>query len=143
MVADDILEFAEDLKEIKILDEQGAVMLSSNNYQYFFEASWIHKYNGKFYFSYSMQESNFIFYAIGDKPYGAFTYKGRIFNPFAGRNLNHSIYQLDNEWYLFYHDSIFLTSIQDLRNIKCIKIDYMKNGKIVTIDSYGIRRVAE
>ncbi len=143
MFADDILELAEDLKEIKILDEQGAVMLSSNNYKSFFEASWIHKYNGKFYFSYSIQDSNFIFYAIGDSPYGSFTYKGRIFNPFAGRAVYHSIYEVDNEWYLFCHNSTFLNPIQDLRNINLTKIDYMKNGKIVTIDSYGIRRINE
>lgn len=83
ILADDILEFTEDLKKNKILDKKELLycfqIISS-----FFEYSWIHKYDGKFHFSYSIQESNFIFYAIGDSSYGSFTYKGRIFNPFTG-----------------------------------------------------------
>ncbi len=42
-------QFAEEPKEIKILDENGEVLLAKDNEHHFFEASWMHKYNGKYY----------------------------------------------------------------------------------------------
>ena len=138
ILKENILEFAE-LKEIKILDEKGAVLLSVNQ-KHFFKSSWVHMYNGKFYFSYSTGESKFIFYATGDNPYGPFTYQGRILNPFAGHTFHHSIREINNEWYLFYDNSSLSKGI-NLRSVKVAKIDYTDNGKIIIIDPYGVRRL--
>ena len=44
----------------------------------FFEASWMHKYNGTYYFSYSTGDTHFIMYATGTSPYGPFTIRGKI-----------------------------------------------------------------
>jgi hypothetical protein len=91
LLADDMKEFAEEPKEIKILDENGEEILAGDNKRRFFEASWVHKYNGKYYFSYSTGDTHFICYAIGDNPYGPFTNQGIILKPVIGWTSHHSI----------------------------------------------------
>ncbi|GAA6764748.1 glycoside hydrolase family 43 protein [Flavobacterium sp. CGRL1] len=143
LLRDDMLELAEEPKEIKILDEKGEILLAGDNNRRFFEASWVHKYNGKYYFSYSTGDTHFICYAIGDNPYGPFTYQGRILNPVVGWTSHHSICEVENEWYLFYHDSSLSKGVTHLRSMKVTKIDYLQDGSIVTIDPYGIRRLID
>ncbi|WP_035647545.1 glycoside hydrolase family 43 protein [Flavobacterium sp. ASV13] len=137
LLSDDMKEFAEEPKEIKILDENGNALLAGDNDRRFFEASWVHKYNGKYYFSYSTGDTHFICYAIGDNPYGPFVYKGRILNPVVGWTSHHSICEIENEWYLFYHDSSLSKGVTHLRSIKVTKIEYNEDGSIVTIDPYN------
>ncbi len=141
LLRDDMLEFAEEPKEIKILDENGNEILAGDNDRRFFEASWVHKYNGKYYFSYSTGDTHFICYGIGDNPYGPFTYQGRILNPVLGWTSHHSICEVEGEWYLFYHDSSLSKGVTHLRSMKVTKIDYLEDGSIITIDPYGIRRL--
>jgi len=143
LLTQDMLAFAEEPKEIQIFDENGKVILAGNNEKRFFEASWVHKYNGKYYFSYSTGDTHFICYATGDSPYGPFTYQGRILNPVVGWTSHHSICKVDDEWYLFYHDSSLSKGITHLRSMKVTKIDYLEDGTIVTIDPYGIRRMMD
>lgn len=143
LLRDDMLEFAEEPKEIKILDENGNEILAGDNDRRFFEASWLHKYNEKYYFSYSTGDTHFICYAIGDNPYGPFTYQGRILNPVVGWTSHHSICEVEGEWYLFYHDSSLSKGVTHLRSMKVTKIDYLEDGSIVTIDPYGIRRLID
>jgi len=140
LLTDDMLQFAEEPKEIKILDKNGKVLLAGDNDRRFFEASWVHKYNDKYYFSYSTGDTHFICYAIGDSPYGPFTYQGRILNPVVGWTSHHSICKVEDEWYLFYHDSSLSKGVTHLRSMKVTKIAYLEDGSIVTIDPYGIRR---
>ncbi|MEO6232574.1 MAG: family 43 glycosylhydrolase, partial [Ferruginibacter sp.] len=70
----DLLEFDEAPKDLLILDENGKQLLQGDNDRRFFEASWMHKYKGKYYFSYSTGDTHYICYAMGDNPYGPFTY---------------------------------------------------------------------
>ena len=135
-MTDNMLEFAEEPKEIKILDECGNPLLEGDNKRRFFEASWVHKYNGKYYFSYSTGDTHFICYAIGDSPYGPFTYKGIILNPVVGWTSHHSICEVEGKWYLFYHDSSLSKGVTHLRSIKCNEITYDKNGLINTLSPY-------
>ncbi|MFD2943429.1 glycoside hydrolase family 43 protein [Flavobacterium notoginsengisoli] len=143
LLRDDMLEFAEEPKEIKILDENGNEILAGDNDRRFFEASWVHKYKEKYYFSYSTGDTHFICYAIGDNPYGPFTYQGRILNPVVGWTSHHSICEVEGEWYLFYHDSSLSKGVTHLRSMKVTKIDYLEDGSIITIDPYGIRRLLD
>ncbi|WP_125721736.1 glycoside hydrolase family 43 protein [Flavobacterium ustbae] len=140
---EDMLEFDEEPKEIKILDENGNELLAGDNDRRFFEASWVHKYSGKYYFSYSTGDTHFICYGIGDNPYGPFTYQGRILNPVVGWTSHHSICEVEGEWYLFYHDSSLSKGVTHLRSMKVTKIDYLEDGSIITIDPYGIRRLID
>lgn len=135
-LTEDMLEFAEPVREIVITDEQGQPLLSGDTDRRFFEASWMHKYKGKYYFSYSTGDTHFLCYAIGDNPYGPFQYAGRILEPVVGWTSHHSICAYNNEWYLFYHDSILSKGITHLRNIKVAKLEYDEEGKIVTMKPY-------
>jgi len=137
LLTDDMKEFSEEPKEIKILDENGKVLLAGDNNRRFFEASWMHKYNGKYYFSYSTGDTHFICYATGDNPYGPFTYQGRILNPVIGWTSHHSICEVEGKWYLFYHDSSLSKGVTHLRSVKVTEITYNEDGSIVTINPYN------
>lgn len=136
MLSDDIKQFAETVKEIIITDENGNLLLAGDNDRRFFEASWMHKYNGKYYFSYSTGDTHFICYAIGDNPYGPFMYQGKILNPVVGWTSHHSICAFNGKWYLFYHDSSLSKGITHLRSVKITEITYDENGKINMLEPY-------
>ncbi|MEL0454703.1 glycoside hydrolase family 43 protein [Flavobacteriaceae bacterium SZ-1-7] len=136
-LTDDLFKFSEEVKEVKIVDEHGNLLLEGDNERRFFEASWMHKYKGKYYFSYSTGDTHFICYAIGDNPYGPFTYTGRILNPVVGWTSHHSICEVEGKWYLFYHDSSLSKGVTHLRSIKVAEISYNDDGTINTIDPYA------
>jgi hypothetical protein len=136
MLTDNMLQFAETVREIIILDEAGNTLLAEDNDRRFFEASWMHKYNGKYYFSYSTGDTHYLCYAIGDNPYGPFIYTGRILNPVVGWTSHHSICEFEGKWYLFYHDSSLSKGVTHLRSIKMAEIKYDDEGKIITLNPY-------
>lgn len=136
LLTDDLLEFAEEPKDVVILDENGTPLLQGDNDRRFFEAPWVHKYNGKYYFSYATGDTHFICYAVGDNPYGPFTYKGKILNPVVGWTSHHSIIEFQEKWYLFYHDSVLSEGVTHLRSMKCTELTHDESGNIITIDPY-------
>ena len=137
-MSDNLLEFAETPKELEILDDKGNLLLSGDNDRRFFEAAWLHKHNGKYYFSYSTGDTHFICYAIGDNPYGPFIYTGRILNPVVGWTSHHSVCEIDGKTYLFYHDSSLSKGITHLRSVKVAEIKYRPDGSIVTLEPYKL-----
>tara|TARA_B110000003_G_scaffold83922_1_gene85867 strand:+ start:385 stop:1419 length:1035 start_codon:yes stop_codon:yes gene_type:complete len=136
-MTDDLYQFSEQPKEIKILDEYGNLLLAGDNDRRFFEAAWLHKRQEKYYFSYSTGDTHFICYATGDSPYGPFTYQGKILNPVVGWTSHHSICSVKGKDYLFYHDSSLSEGVTHLRSIKMTEIKYRDDGTIVTINPYG------
>ena len=137
-LSENLLEFAEAPKDVLIVDEDGKPLLSGDKDRRFFEASWVHKYNNKYYFSYSTGDTHYICYAISDNPYGPFTYAGRILEPVVGWTSHHSICSFGGKWYLFYHDSVLSKGITHLRSIKVTELLHDENGKIHTIHPYKI-----
>ncbi len=135
-LADNMISFAEPVREVDILDENGKPISSLDHDRRFFEASWLHKFNDKYYFSYSTGDSHFICYAMGDSPYGPFTYKGVILNPVLGWTNHHSIVEVNGKWYLFYHDTQ-LSGKTHLRNIKVTPLVHEADGSIKTINPYA------
>ncbi|MBQ2588943.1 MAG: family 43 glycosylhydrolase, partial [Prevotella sp.] len=131
-MTDDVLQFAERPKPVIILDENGEPLKADDPHR-FFEASWMHKYNGKYYFSYSTGDTHFLCYAIGDNPYGPFTFQGVILDPVVGWTTHHSIVQYKGEWYLFYHDCVPSNDTTWLRSVKVQKLFYDENGKILKV----------
>ncbi|GAA0550467.1 glycoside hydrolase family 43 protein [Chitinophaga japonensis] len=125
-------QFAEPVKEVKILDDTGNLFKEKDNDKRFFEASWMHKYKGKYYFTYSTGDTHNLCYAIGDSPYGPFTYKGVIMTPVEGWTTHHSIIENGGKWYLFYHD-VQLSGKTHLRNVKVTELHYNDDGTIQTI----------
>lgn len=132
----DMLTIAEPPKDVLILDPSGTPIKAGDNQRRFFEASWVHKYNGKYYFSYSTGDTHNICYAIGDSPYGPFVYQGIILEPVIGWTSHHSIVEYKGQWYLFYHDSSLSGGKTHLRNIKMSPLTHRPDGTIETINAY-------
>jgi hypothetical protein len=133
-LSDDMLEFGEEPRDIIILDENGEQLKAGDHERRFFEASWMHKYNGKYYFSYSTGNTHLLCYAVGDNPYGPFTYKGVILTPVVGWTTHHSIVEFKGKWYLFHHDSKPSGGKTWLRSMKVTELEYNADGTIKTID---------
>jgi hypothetical protein len=129
----DMLEFAEEPRDVVILDENGKPLTAGDTGRRFFEASWIHKYKGKYYFSYSTGDTHLICYATGDNPYGPFTYRGVILTPVVGWTSHHSIVEFKGKWYLFHHDSVPSGGKTWLRSMKVVELEYNEDGTIKTI----------
>lgn len=135
-LTNDLLEFDEEPRDVVIIDENGRPLLAGDTNRRFFEASWMHKYNRKYYFSYSTGDTHFLCYAIGDNPYGPFIYSGQILEPVVGWTSHHSIVEFNSKWYLFYHDSSLSRGITHLRSVKMTELEYDENGLIKTIKPY-------
>lgn len=132
-LSDDMLQFAEEPKAVLVVDEDGNPLKADDPHR-FFEASWVHKYNGKYYLSYSTGDTHMICYAIGDNPYGPFTYKGVVLTPVkAGWTTHHCIVEFKGKWYLFHHDSV-PSGKTWLRSLKVCELHYNEDGTIQTIE---------
>lgn len=133
-MTDDVLQFAEEPKPVLVVDDNGEPLKASDPHR-FFEASWMHKCNGKYYFSYSTGDTHMLCYAVGDNPYGPFTYKGVVLEPVVGWTTHHSIVQYKGKWYLFHHDCVPSNDITWLRSLKVLELDVNADGEIKTAKS--------
>jgi hypothetical protein len=132
-----MLQFAEDSRPVVILDKNRKPVTAGCTKKRFFEASWMHKYNGKYYFSYSTGNTHLLCYATGDNPYGPFTYQGVILTPVVGWTTHHSIAEYKGKWYLFHHDSVPSGGITSLRSLKVTEMKYNADGTIQKIEGGG------
>ncbi|MFA5737799.1 MAG: glycoside hydrolase family 43 protein [Bacteroidales bacterium] len=133
-LSDNMLQFAEEPKDVVLLDKNGEVLTAGDHDRRFFEASWMHKYNGTYYFSYSTGNTHKLCYATGNNPYGPFTYQGVILTPVVGWTTHHCIIEFKGRWYLFFHDSVPSGGKTWLRSLKVVELEYNNDGTIVTID---------
>ncbi|MBP1676498.1 MAG: family 43 glycosylhydrolase [Bacteroidetes bacterium] len=84
-----------------------AIQLTAKN---FFEASWMHKNNGIYYFSYSSnpRAEMRIDYMKSDNPISGFTYGGIVSKqpPMNDNNNHQAIFRFNDVWYQAYHNRI-------------------------------------
>jgi len=139
-LSDDMLGFAEEPRSLVILDETGTPLLAVQTEKRFFEASWMHLYGGKYYYSWSTGDTHRLCYALGDNPYGPFTYQGVILTPVVGWTTHHAIAEFKGKWYLFHHDSVPSGGKTWLRSMKVVELEYDENGRILTIDGGGDKK---
>lgn len=125
--------FKGEVSEIQILDESGKPLLASDHDRRFFEAPWMYKRNGTYYFTYSTGNTHYLAYATGKSPRGPFTYQGRILEPVIGWTTHHSIVDFKGKSYLFFHDSTLSGGKNHLRCVKVREITFDANGKIQTM----------
>ena len=116
-MSDDVLQFAEAPRSVIILDENGEPLKAGDPHR-FFEASWMHKANGKYFFSYSTGDSHLLCLAVGDNPYGPFHFKCELLQPVVGWTTHHSIVRYEDRWWLFHHDCVPSNDITHLRSLK-------------------------
>lgn len=131
-LTDDLMQFTEEPQPIIVLDKDGNP-LKANDPHRFFEASWMHKYQGKYYFSYSTGDTHLLCYATGNSPYGPFTFGGVILEPVVGWTTHHAIAQFKGQWYLFYHDCVPSKDTTWLRSLKVQRLFYREDGSIIPV----------
>jgi beta-xylosidase len=125
----DMLTFTEKgAQELTLLDESGKPIVASDHEKRFFEAPWLHKHAGKYYFSYSTGDTHLIAYAIGTSPEGPYTYKGTLLPPVVGWTTHHSIVAFEGRHWLFYHDCTLSGGVDHLRCVKVREIEYDEEG---------------
>lgn len=129
-LTDDMKSFDGPVRGIEILDEQGRPLRADDHDRRFFEAAWMHKRNGIYYFSYSTGDTHYLAYATADNPLGPFTYAGRLLEPVVGWTTHHSIIEFKGRWYLFHHDSSLSGGKNHLRCVKLKEIVYDAAGKM-------------
>ena len=131
-----------------------------------FENSGIHKYNGKYYYSYC---TNFagqryegypgdgqLCYMVSDSPTGPFEYVGLLMdNPYSffgvGGNNHHAVFEFDNKWYITYHAQTLNKAIvgngetKGYRSTHINEIGFYSNGKVKKIigDYEGVSQLTE
>ncbi|MBC2838749.1 glycoside hydrolase family 43 protein [Robiginitalea sp. SC105] len=131
-LSEDMANFAEPPREVLILDENGKPILAGDHERRFFEAAWVHRFEGTYYLSYSTGDTHNIAYATGDNPYGPFTYRGVILEPVLGWTNHHSIVEYKGQWWLFFHDSSTSGGQTHLRNVKFTRLQHNPDGTIRT-----------
>ena len=115
-----------------------AIAINAKN---FFEASWMHKNNGIYYFSYSTNPQNGmrIDYLQSTSPTSGFTYGGTVSpQPPLNNNNNHqAIFKFNGEWYEAYHNRAVAirANIPPIhkRNLCLDKISHNADGSIETM----------
>lgn len=121
---------------LKLAEEPKTIAYGSDN---FFEASYLHKRNGIYYYSYNAGLGGF--YAMGDNPYGPFEYKGPI-NP-KQRQDHHSIVNYKGKDYFFYHVQDWNGGTKFRRNTCIEYLYYNDDGTIQEIYSTkeGVQKI--
>ena len=125
----DGLQFAEAPRPVIIVDDEGHPLPADAPHR-FFEASWMHKYQGRYYFSYSTGDSHLLCYGVADNPYGPFTYRGELLQPVVGWTTHHCIAQYKGQWYLFHHDCVPSKGTTWLRSVKVAPLTYDDHGNM-------------
>lgn len=118
----------------------------------FHEASWVHKYKGKYYLSYSdnhdenwkdgVKGDNRMRYAIGESPLGPWKSMGIYMDPTDSYTNHGSIVEFKGKWYAFYHNSELSKKNGEfndwLRSISVDKLEYNRDGSIKKVKQTGL-----
>jgi hypothetical protein len=135
-LSDDMLSMDGEPQDIMILDESGQPIKQGDLDRRFFEAAWVHKYQGNYYLSYSTGDTHKIVYAMSENLMGPYTFKGVVLDPVVGWTNHHSIAEFQDKWYLFYHDSTLSKGQTHLRSVKMAQLKYNDDGTIVPYQAY-------
>jgi arabinoxylan arabinofuranohydrolase len=116
---------------------------------HFFEASYMHKRNGIYYFSYSDDfDANGaeIAWMTSDDPMTGFTYQGIVLGaPFdnMGNNNHASIFEFEGEWYIAYHNRAIADGdyLKRSPNLDRLTYDGDGNMNLVTSTRAGVTQI--
>jgi arabinoxylan arabinofuranohydrolase len=117
----------------------------------FFEASWMHKHNGKYYFSYSTNPSAGmrIDYMVSNNPMTGFTYGGVLSPqpPTNNNNNHHANFFFNGQWYQIYHNRIVASQtgvgMAYHRNLAIDAFSHRQDGTIIQMANTvnGVKQV--
>ena len=103
---------------------------------YFFEASNLHQYNGKYYFSYETQAANGlnIWYGISSSATTGYTWHTAVLTAPSNSNNNQaSFVNFNGAWYAPYHNRYTSGGTVVHRNLCLDKVNYNSDGTIQTV----------
>ncbi|MGN0832566.1 MAG: glycoside hydrolase family 43 protein [Kiritimatiellia bacterium] len=129
----DMRQFAEAPRAVELIDVSGKPLRADDPHR-FFEASWVFRREGKWYFTYSTGDSHLLCWAVGADPWGPFTYGGVMLTPVVGWTTHHSVVEWRGRWYLFHHDSAPSGGKSWLRSLKVCELAFDAAGGIVPIE---------
>lgn len=121
------------------LKDEAATTLTVPDY---FEAPYLHKRQGKYYYSYSTgfkYHAAYIDYMTGDHPMGPFQYEGTVLASPEGNhdnNNHHSFVEYGDQWYIFYHSRVLANQRKKgiyQRSIAVDVVTYDPQGKLNTV----------
>jgi arabinoxylan arabinofuranohydrolase len=126
-----MIELAESSRNINYAPQE----ILDDDLQRFHEGAFMHKKDGKYYYSYTnFKHANYGgWYAMGDSPYGPFTWKGPMAPCPKGAQDHHSIIEFKNQWYYFYHIAVSGIPVnkEGQGRIACFdRLYYNKDGTI-------------
>ena len=107
----------------------------------FHEATWVHKYNGRYYLSHSDNNSpskggNMMRYAVSDSPLGPWESLGAYMYP-QGVETNHgSIVNFKGKWYAFYHTANY-SGNGTLRSVCVDPLTVNPDGTLEVVHNWG------
>ncbi len=102
---DDMKSFAEEPRDLVILDEGGEPVRAGDHARRFFEASWLCFKDGLYSFSYSTGDTHLLCEAVSETVEGPYRYRGELLGPQVGWTTHHCLTEIEGRWYLFHHDS--------------------------------------
>ena len=134
LMKDNLLEFAEEPRDLVIVDENGKELTGGDEERRYFEGPWLFKKGDTYYFTYSTGTTHLICYATSKNVYGPYTYRGVVLTPVLGWTTHHSILEFKGKWYLFYHDCERSKGVNHKRNVKFRSLEFNEDGTIKTMD---------
>ena len=130
----------DNLRVIKLNDDMISVDGAATAFDVpnFFEAAWVHKYNGTYYFSYSTTPSAGIRidYMTSNNPMSGFSYRGVMSpQPPQNNNNNHqAVFEFGGNWYQAYHNRTVATNAGEptayKRNMAVDQLFHQQDGTI-------------
>ncbi|TWU61824.1 MULTISPECIES: family 43 glycosylhydrolase [Crateriforma] len=120
---DRVYQLGDDMKSIV----QGPIDLNLEYRPDRFEAAYVFKRYGTYYFTIARGWNNLIYYT-GSSPLGPFEFRGEFMKPYGGNN-HHSIIKYRGRWILFYHQWIN-DDPKHQRQLRAEYLDFDVDGSI-------------
>jgi hypothetical protein len=109
-----------------------------------FEAAYVFKRNGLYYFTIARDWNNLVYYT-GSSPTGHFEFRGEFFKKYGGNN-HHSIVKYKDKWVIFYHEWVKNDPVHQ-RRLRAEYLSFNEDGTIQFVEptDQGVRfdQVAE
>lgn len=103
-----------------------------------FEAAYVFKRNGLYYFTIARDWNNLIYYT-GNSPTGPFKFRGEFFKKYGGNN-HHSIVKYKEQWVIFYHEWVKNDPVHQ-RRLRAEFLNLNEDGTIQLVEptEQGVR----
>ncbi len=144
-----ICELNEDMTSVKDIDGDGEIIMHKDVRErtikslpadnWYTEAPWLYKRDGKYYLFYAQNWREEMAYAMCDEPMGRYDFKQIIMAPSSTANTNHpSVIDFNGKTYFIYHNGA-LSKGSGFRRSVCIQeLEFDENGYVYPLTETSI-----